>query len=42
MPRQELWICLKETGVPEKYVRIVQEMCEGASPGKKKQCRFNG
>ena len=30
MPRQEVWRCMREKGVPEKYVRIVQDMYEGA------------
>ena len=27
--RQEVWRCMREKGVPEKYVMIVQDMCEG-------------
>ena len=30
VPRQELWRCMREKSVPEKYVRIVQDMYEGA------------
>ena len=30
VPRQEVWICMREKGVPEKYVMIVQDMYEGA------------
>ena len=30
MPRQEVWRCMREKGVPEKYVMIVQDMDEGA------------
>ena len=30
MPRQEVWRCMREKGVPEKYVMIVQDMYEGA------------
>ena len=26
VPRQEVWICTREKGVPEKYVMIVQDM----------------
>ena len=29
VPRQEVWRCMREKGVPEKYVMIVQDMCEG-------------
>ena len=28
VPRQEVWICMREKGVPEKYVMIVQAMYE--------------
>ena len=30
VPRQEVWRCTREKGVPEKYVMIVQDMYEGA------------
>ena len=30
VPRQEVWRCMREKGVPEKYVRIIQEMYERA------------
>ena len=30
VPRQEVWKCMGEKGVPEKYVMIVQDMYEGA------------
>ena len=30
VPRQELWRCMREKGVLEKYIRIVQDMYEGA------------
>ena len=29
VPRQEVWSCMREKGVPEKYVMIVQDMYEG-------------
>ena len=29
VPRQEVWRCMREKGVPEKYVMIVQDMYEG-------------
>ncbi|XP_069985581.1 uncharacterized protein [Penaeus vannamei] len=28
--RQELWRCMRRRGMPEKYVRIMQDMYEGA------------
>ena len=28
--RQEVWRCMREKGVPEKYVMIVQDMYTGA------------
>ena len=30
VPRQEVWRCTREKGVPEKYVMIVQDMYEGS------------
>ena len=30
VPRQEVWRCTREKGVPEKYVMIVKDMYEGA------------
>ena len=30
VPRQEVWRCMREKGVPEKYVRIIQDMYERA------------
>ena len=30
VPHQEVWRCMREKGVPEKYVMIVQDMYEGA------------
>ena len=30
MPRQKVWICMREKGVPEKCVRILQDMNERA------------
>ena len=30
VPRQEVWRCMREKGVPEKYIMIVQDMYEGA------------
>ncbi|KAK3545942.1 hypothetical protein QTP70_016954, partial [Hemibagrus guttatus] len=28
VPREELWYCIRKSGVAEKYVRVVQDMCE--------------
>ena len=28
MPREELWFCMRESGVAEKYVRLVQDKYE--------------
>ena len=30
VPRQEVWRCLREKAVPEKYVRMIMDMYEGA------------
>ena len=30
VPRQEVWRCMRENGVPEKCVMIMQDMYEGA------------
>ena len=30
VPRQEVWMCLREHGVPEKYVRLVRDTYEDA------------
>ena len=30
VPRQEVWRCMREKGVPEKYVRIVRDMYDEA------------
>ena len=30
VPRQEVWRCMREKGVPEKYAMIVQDIYEGA------------
>ena len=33
VPRQEVWRCTRETGVPEKYVMIVQDCTKKREPG---------
>ena len=30
VPRQKVWTCMSEKGVPEKCVRIIQDMDDGA------------
>ena len=30
VPREELWECMRQAGVPECYVESIQDMCEGA------------
>ena len=30
VPRDELWECMRQAGVPECYVESIQGMCEGA------------
>ena len=29
VPREELWYCMRKSGIVEKYVQLVQDMCEG-------------
>ena len=31
VPREELWYCIRKSGMAEKYVRLVQDMYEGNS-----------
>ena len=42
VPRQKVWRCMREKGVPEKYVMIVQYMYEGARTRVKSSVGFNG
>ena len=42
VPRQEVWRCMREKGVPEKYVMIVQDYVRRSENPGKKQCRING
>ena len=30
VPREELWYCMRKSGVAEKYVRLVQDTYEGS------------
>ena len=42
VPRQEVWRCLREQGVPEKYVRLVERHIQGCTDTSQDQCRSNG
>ena len=34
---QEVWRCVREKGVPEKYVRIVRHICRGKNEGQEQR-----
>ena len=42
VPRQEVWRCMREKGTPEKYVRLVQDMYEGAKTKVKSSVGLTG
>ena len=42
VPRQEVWRCLREQGVPEKYMRVVKDMNKDARTQHKVQCMSYG
>ena len=42
VPRQEVWRCLREPGVPEKYVRLVKDTYEDARTQVKTSIRLTG
>ena len=31
VPREEVWYCMRKSGLAEKYVRIVQDMYDGST-----------
>ena len=31
VPREEVWYCMRKSGLAEKYVRIVQDMYDGSA-----------
>ena len=41
VPKEELWLCMRESGVVEKYVRLVQDMHESSMSGVAR-CRSEG
>ncbi|KAK3549961.1 hypothetical protein QTP86_016841, partial [Hemibagrus guttatus] len=38
VPREELWYCMRKSGVAEKYVRVVQDMYERSRTVVRKRC----
>ena len=40
VPRQEVWKCMREKGVPEKYVMIVGETGVGCHTGWLSHCQY--
>ena len=38
VPREELWYCMRKSGIVEKYVQLVQDMCDESEAVGKVRC----